>query len=113
MKWLIFVQNQKEVVRHATIIDMMKTMVEKHASRRKMKRRQIFKLEVRTMEFQNNITGEVLSHADFVTLVWDEAERQFNENHKENWCNLTRDEQISFYCDQYEHQLEERDWRQI
>lgn len=28
----------------------------------------------------------------------------------ENWCDLTQDEQILMYCEQYEHQINSRDW---
>lgn len=63
------------------------------------------------MVFKNEISGERLTHEEFVSFVWEEAERQFNEcNADENWCNLTKEEQISMYCQQYEHQLNSRDW---
>ena len=63
------------------------------------------------MLFKNLVSGEELSHVEFVRFVWDETERQFNECHDdEDWCNLTKDEQIELYCSQYEHQLSERDW---
>lgn len=66
------------------------------------------------MQFQNRITGEVLSHPEFVTFVWGESEKQFNKTHKNNnWCNLTKEEQIIIYCIQYEYQLQENNWSQI
>lgn len=63
------------------------------------------------MVFINLESGDVLSHAEFVAFVWDEAERQFNECHDdENWCDLSRDEQIEIYCEQYDHQLIDNGW---
>lgn len=63
------------------------------------------------MCFKNEISGEVLSHKEFVLFVWSEAKRQFTECHNdENWCDLTQDEQILIYCEQYEHQVNSRDW---
>ena len=61
--------------------------------------------------FRNLVSGEELSHIEFVNFVWEEAERQFEECHdEENWCDLTKEEQIEMYCEQYEHQLFDRDW---
>lgn len=66
------------------------------------------------MYYRNAISGEKLSHFDFVVFVWSEAERQFNEcNPDEYWCNLTQTEQIEIYCDQFEHQLNDRYWQMI
>ena len=63
------------------------------------------------MCFKNEISGEVLSHKEFVLFVWSEAKRQFTECHSdENWCDLPQDEQILLYCEQYEHQINSRDW---
>ena len=39
---------------------------------------------------------------DFITLVFDEAERQCYDN---LWCNLTKEEQIELFCKQFEYQL--------
>lgn len=63
------------------------------------------------MKFKNEASEEILSHEEFVSFVWEEAERQFVELHEgEHWCNLTKEEQIAIYCEQYEHQLNDRDW---
>lgn len=36
---------------------------------------------------------------------------QLTECHSdENWCDLPQDEQILLYCEQYEHQINSRDW---
>jgi hypothetical protein len=70
-------------------------------------------MEEEKMQFQNNTTGEVLSHSEFVTFVWNEAERQYEDNNDGAWCNLTGAEQIELYCEQYEHQLKEREWVQL
>jgi len=65
------------------------------------------------MLFRNVWSGETLTHIEFVTFVWEEAERQFNDCHDdENWCDLTKQEQLAIYCDQYEHQLD-GDWKII
>lgn len=62
------------------------------------------------MKFKNIITGEILSHAEFICFVWDETKRQFNDSHEEDhWSNLTWMEQIELYCEQYEHQTS-GDW---
>ena len=61
--------------------------------------------------FRNLGTYEALSHVEFVKFVWEEAERQFNECHDEiKWWDLTREEQMEQYCEQYEHQLMDMDW---
>ena len=39
------------------------------------------------MYFRNNISGEVLTLKEFVTFIWDEAERQLENNKGELWCN--------------------------
>ena len=65
------------------------------------------------MYFRNNISGEVLTLKEFVTFIWDEAERQFENNKGELWCNLTREEQVSAYCDQYEHQIKSKNYVQL
>ena len=62
------------------------------------------------MKFKNRITNELITHVEFVSMVWEETERQFNDLHDECWCNLTQDEQIKLYCEQYEHQLN-CDWK--
>ena len=63
------------------------------------------------MMFVNAITGEELSYIDFVTFVWEEAERQFNDCHEDkSWCDLTNEEQIEQYCYQMGHQLYDRNW---
>ena len=65
------------------------------------------------MKFKNMITGEELSHEEFVSFVWEEAERQFTEFHDdEMWSDLNKEEQIAVYCEQLEHQLKEREWVQ-
>lgn len=64
------------------------------------------------MKFVNQTTGEVLSHQEFVLFMWEEAERQFTDCHEgENWNNLTKAEQIEQYCEQFEHQLKDRNYR--
>lgn len=66
------------------------------------------------MYYRNEISGEELSHLDFVVFVWSEAERQFNEcNPDENWCDLTKTEQLEIYCEQLEHQLNDRNWQAV
>lgn len=49
---------------------------------------------------------------DFIALVFDEAERQYEDNQDDLWCNLTKKEQIELFCEQFEHQLE-TDWKEI
>lgn len=50
-------------------------------------------------------------HVEFVSFVWEEAEKQFNKCHDEiKWCDLTKEEQIEVYCEQYEHQIINRKW---
>lgn len=69
---------------------------------------------MKKIEFVNGFTGETLSHKDFVTFIWDEAQRQFEDNNTdENWADLTMSEQIEIYCDQYEYQLECMNWAQV
>ena len=46
---------------------------------------------------------------DFITLVFDEAERQCHDN---LWCNLTKEEQIELFCEQFEHQLK-TNWKEV
>ena len=46
---------------------------------------------------------------DFIILVFDEAERQCHDN---LLCNLTKEEQIELFCEQFEHQLE-TDWKEV
>lgn len=63
------------------------------------------------MIFENVITGETLAHVDFVAFIWTEAERQFEECHEnEQWCNLSKMEQIEQYCEQFEHHTNDGDW---
>lgn len=63
------------------------------------------------MKFKNITTGEKLAHIEFVSFIWEEAERQFEECHdNELWCNLTKEEQLRQYCEQFEHQINDRDW---
>lgn len=63
------------------------------------------------MKFKDIISGEILSHYDFVLYVWEETERQFKELHEnENWCDLTKEEQLYMYCQEYENKLNNRDW---
>lgn len=63
-------------------------------------------------KFKNEITREILNLYDFVILILDEAERQWEDNNDEPWCNLTKEEQIELACEQYEHQIE-NDWKEI
>lgn len=66
------------------------------------------------MRFRNKISDEILTHYMFTCFVWEETERQFKDFNKSvNWCDLTKDEQIWLYCQQYEHQLNDRDWEMI
>lgn len=65
------------------------------------------------MTFKNTLSGEELTHQEFVSFVWDEAERQYNEYHDSDWSNRTKEEQLQYYCNQYEHQLNDRNWVQI
>ena len=65
------------------------------------------------MYFKNNVSGEILTLEEFVSFVWDEAERQFEDHEEELWCNLTREEQISVYCEQYEHQIQDMNWVEL
>lgn len=66
------------------------------------------------INFINTLTNEILSHIEFVSFVWDEAERQFNDCHNDTqWTNLTKKEQIEQYCYQYEHQLSDMNWKLI
>ena len=46
---------------------------------------------------------------DFITLVFDEAERQCHDN---LWCNLTKEEQIELFCKQFEYQLK-TNWKEV
>ena len=66
-------------------------------------------------KFKNRITGEILSFVDFTILVFDEAERLYHNNwhyHDNLWCNLTKEEQIELFCEQFEYQLE-TDWKEV
>lgn len=65
------------------------------------------------MKFRNKISDEILSHIDFAMFVWEESERQFDECSGELWCNLTKEEQVGLYCQQFEYQLNYRDWEMI
>ena len=61
--------------------------------------------------FKNKLSGEESNHIEFVTFVWEEAERQFDECHDDiKWYNLTKLQQIEQYCYQYEHQINDMDW---
>lgn len=61
--------------------------------------------------FVNTIDGAEMSQAEFVDYVFEEAERQFNECHEnERWEDLTEEEKAEIFRDQYDHQLNDRDW---
>lgn len=60
-------------------------------------------------KFKNKLTGEILNFVDFTTLVLDEAEKQCHNN---LWCNLTKEEQIELFCEQFEYQLE-TNWEEV
>ena len=60
--------------------------------------------------FKNNLSGELLTFADFNHFIWDEAKRQYEDNSGKLWCDLTFDEQLETYTEQYEFQLNHRDW---
>ena len=62
--------------------------------------------------FKNKITGEELGFVRFVFFILDEAERQFEDNNDELWCNLTKLEQVECACEQWEHQLG-TNWEEI
>lgn len=60
--------------------------------------------------FRNLETFETLEHVEFVALVWKEAEQLYNEEHDGGWCNLTKEEQLACYCEQFEKKLLEECW---
>lgn len=63
------------------------------------------------MKFKDIISNEVLSHYTFVLYVWEETERRFKELHKtKNWCDLTKEEQLCMYCQEYENKLNNGNW---
>lgn len=64
----------------------------------------------RGLIFKNNNTGETFSHAGFVTLVWDVAEKMYESLHHKLWCDLTFAEQVILYCREYELMLNS-DWQ--
>lgn len=67
-----------------------------------------------TIKFINTLTDETLTHEEFVTLVWEETKRQFEDNNtEENWSDITISEQIELYCNQYEHQIQYMNWKQV
>lgn len=59
------------------------------------------------MNFTNFKKSKNLSHTEFVSLVWEEAEKN-----TPNWCNLTKAEQIELYCKKYEEFLS-ADWEKV
>jgi len=63
------------------------------------------------MVFKNSFTDVTLTQKEFVKFVWEETERQFKENNAdENWEDLTKEEQIDLYCEQFEWQINGRGW---
>lgn len=63
--------------------------------------------------FTNIDTDEKLTRFEFNKFVWDECKRQFKDNNpSELWVNLTFDEQLEIFCEQYDFQLESRNWQE-
>lgn len=63
--------------------------------------------------FKNTDTDEQLTRFDFNKFIWDESKRQFEDNNEsELWQNLTFDEQLELFSEQYDFQLEYRNWKE-
>ena len=61
--------------------------------------------------FRNLATGEEKSHVEFVSFIWEEAEKKFSVRYGyDKWCALNKEEQLEKYCEEYEYQLLENDW---
>ena len=58
------------------------------------------------LKFINIKTGQTMSHIDFVTMVWKEAEERYNHTGF-LWCNLDSYEQNQCYCIQFEDLINE------
>ena len=64
--------------------------------------------------FINKLDGLKLSHKEFVDFVFGEAKRQFDDCHdNEKWDDLSDAEKDLIFHEQYDHQLKDRDWKEI
>ena len=58
---------------------------------------------------KNSKTGEIMSVYDMFCLILEEAQNNWESDHDEPWCNLTRDEQNKKFSEQFERHFQE-DW---
>ena len=65
--------------------------------------------EMKTTIFKKENT--MLFHEEFVLLVWREAQDRFETYADGVWCNLTFEEQIALYCEEYDRQIYECGWK--
>ena len=53
-------------------------------------------------EFKNKTTGDVVDFYEFVMMALDKAEEECEEKINRFWCNLTKEEQVSLFCEAYQ-----------
>lgn len=53
-------------------------------------------------EFENKTTGDVVDFYEFVMMALDKAEEECEEKIHRFWCNLTKEEQVSLFCEAYQ-----------
>lgn len=53
-------------------------------------------------EFENKNTGDIINFYDFVMMALDKAEEECEEKINRFWCNLTKEEQVSLFCEAYQ-----------
>lgn len=53
-------------------------------------------------EFKNMVTKDVVDFHEFVIMALDKAEEECEEKIHRFWCNLTKEEQISLFCEAYQ-----------
>lgn len=53
-------------------------------------------------EFKNKTTGDVVDFYEFVIMALDKAEEGCEEKINRFWCNLTKEEQVSLFCEAYQ-----------
>lgn len=54
-------------------------------------------------EFKNIATENIVGFYDFIMMALDKAEREYEERQPQQlWCNLTKGEQVYFFCKAYQ-----------
>jgi hypothetical protein len=61
--------------------------------------------------YVNRLSGERLNVTEMSQFINSEARRQYEECSGENWDDMTIDEQQECIHQQWEHQINDMDWR--